>query len=48
MFIVNYFLDSTDNSSEYTALSLVDLEHWLSMNFTALGNRLVVTSIIMV
>lgn len=48
MFLINYFIDSTDNSKEHTVELASDLEYWISMNFMALGGRLVVTSIRMV
>lgn len=45
MYLINYCIDSTDNSKEYNSKSQEDLAWWIETMFQAYGSRLVVTSI---
>lgn len=48
MFLINYYIDSTDKSQEHTVKVASDLAWWIETMFQAYGSRLVVTSIISV
>ena len=48
MFMLNYFIDSTDNAKEHTVELADDLAYWIETMFQAYGSRLVISSIRMV
>lgn len=48
MFIISYYIDSTDKSREHTVNLAERLAYWIESMFEAYGSRLVIESIRMV
>ncbi len=48
MYLISYYIDSTDNAKEHTSQTKENLLYWIENMFPAYGSRLVVTSIILI